>query len=181
MTIREILTATDFSPLARTALDLARALAATWGARLRVAHVVPPVTDPGYASEQLAREAARVGGDAVLLRGRTARELVRYAREQGIDLIVMGTHGRTGISRAVLGSVAEQVIRLAPCPVVAVPGRRAAAVPPRLAPSPDGEDQPRSCVVCSHATDDLICARCRDRIRAEAFARKLDEQRGSPH
>jgi nucleotide-binding universal stress UspA family protein len=52
--------------------------------------------------------------------GKPAEEILRLAREEGIDLIVMGTHGRTGLRHLLLGSVAEEVTRHAPCPVFAV-------------------------------------------------------------
>ena len=57
-----------------------------------------------------------------LLRGNeaAAKKLVNYAREENVDLIVMGTHGRTGLKRLLLGSVAEAVVRHAPCPVLLV-------------------------------------------------------------
>ena len=54
-------------------------------------------------------------------RGDPAEEIVRYAKAHGIHLIVLGTHGRTGVSRVLMGSVAERVIRTAPCPVLTVP------------------------------------------------------------
>ena len=59
--------------------------------------------------------------ETVLLSGWAGRNIVDYAREKRIDLIVVGTHGRTGISHAILGSVAETVVRLAPCLVLTVP------------------------------------------------------------
>ncbi len=56
----------------------------------------------------------------VLLEGSPAEEIIRYATEQAVDLIVMGTHGRTGLERLLMGSVAEQVVRGAPCSVLVV-------------------------------------------------------------
>jgi nucleotide-binding universal stress UspA family protein len=56
----------------------------------------------------------------VLLEGEPATEIVHYARDAGIDLIVMGTHGRTGLDRLLMGSVAEKVMREAPCSVLVV-------------------------------------------------------------
>ena len=58
--------------------------------------------------------------DADVAAGPPAETIVRVAHERGADLIVMGTHGRTGLSHALLGSVAEKVVRLAPCPVLTV-------------------------------------------------------------
>ena len=94
------------------------------GAALHVIHVVPPVTDPADAPAKLERLRAKLGNgvqvETELLTGRVARHIVDYAREHAIGLIVVGTHGRTGVSRALLGSVAEAVVRLAPCPVLTV-------------------------------------------------------------
>jgi nucleotide-binding universal stress UspA family protein len=56
----------------------------------------------------------------VFLEGDPATEIVRYARDAGMDVIVMGTHGRTGVDRLLMGSVAEQVLRGAPCSVMVV-------------------------------------------------------------
>jgi nucleotide-binding universal stress UspA family protein len=63
-------------------------------------------SDPGSAIERLLSE------------GKPGEEIVAFAKERNCDLIVMGTHGRTGLERALLGSVAEQVVRAAPCPVL---------------------------------------------------------------
>jgi hypothetical protein len=113
--------------------------------------------------------------------GRVAREIVRYAREQGVGLIVLATHGRTGLSRAILGSVAEAVVRLAPCLVLTVPAEPSSGAPaPVAGPAP----APDHCIVCAGATDDLVCETCRTRIRAEALERKIAAERpgrrGSP-
>jgi nucleotide-binding universal stress UspA family protein len=69
--------------------------------------------------------AGRGTWDVALAVGRPADAVVRVARERGVDLIVMGTHGRTGLQHVLLGSVAEQVVRLAPCPVLTVRYKRA--------------------------------------------------------
>lgn len=91
-------------------------------------------------------------------------------------MIVIGTHGRTGMSRQLVGSVAEAVVRLAPCLVLTVP----------VGFSPGGAaaawiEAPQSaihrCIVCAGATDDLICEACRGRIRSEALERKIDTER----
>jgi nucleotide-binding universal stress UspA family protein len=134
--------AVDLSELSREALDQAADLARALGADLTVAHVVappPPVAAdllvaPGGVAGEAAREEeatleawravaeARAGRPVRgrLLAGDPARELVRLAREEGSDLIVMGTHGRTGLRRALLGSVAAAVVREAPCAVLVV-------------------------------------------------------------
>ncbi len=171
----EILFATDFSETsaaaARTALDYARRL----GARLHLLHVTWVGTDPTVppALPALAREL----GDGVPVvtaveSGAPAAQIVRYAERKGIDLIVLGTHGRSGVSRALLGSVAERVVRTAPCPVLTVP----AAGPVAAAPVGEEVAGPR-CLVCATPSDDLICSPCRARIRGEAVERKQRDER----
>jgi nucleotide-binding universal stress UspA family protein len=70
--------------------------------------------------EQIRPANPAVAVNHVFLDGDPATEIVRYAGDAGIDLIVMGTHGRTGVERLVLGSVAEKVLRDAPCSVLVV-------------------------------------------------------------
>lgn len=122
--VRQILFPTDYSDVSAYAGRTAAQLASHFGARLHVVHVVPPVTDAGPVDALPATVAAVGAGFEVtsaILHGPPARAIVEYARRQHIDLIVMGTHGRTGVSRAVLGSVAEAVVRRAPCRVLTVP------------------------------------------------------------
>jgi nucleotide-binding universal stress UspA family protein len=144
--LERILCPTDFSEFSRHALDHAAAIAGWYGARLCVLHVspVPPVIDSptipltegdrervietlqGFTRhlpaeiplELKVEEAARVHNG-----------IVRQAEEMDADLIVMGSHGRSGFERLLLGSVAETVIRQAPCPTLVVP-RRAGDRPP---------------------------------------------------
>ena len=122
--VREILFPTDYSDVSANAGRTAAQLASHFGTRLHVVHVVPPVTDPGPADALPAAVAALGSGVDVVsavLNGPPARAIVSYARRHAVDLIVMGTHGRTGVSRAVLGSVAEAVVRRASCRVLTVP------------------------------------------------------------
>jgi universal stress protein A len=85
-------------------------------AQNRLAHRVGPLRD---ASEiESAPGISRV--DAEVLFGRGATTIAEYARERNVDLIVMGTHGRTGIAHLLIGSVAERLVRTAPCPVLTV-------------------------------------------------------------
>jgi nucleotide-binding universal stress UspA family protein len=135
--IHTILHPTDFSDRSRHALHLACALARDHGARLVVLHVepihylglsegaIPP--DPGVilaqAKEQLERleiPDPNLRSERHFAEGDPAKEILRAAREVASDLIIMGTHGRTGLSRLLMGSVAEQVVRRAPCPVLTV-------------------------------------------------------------
>src|SRR6266508_503660 len=158
MTIHDVLFATDFSDASRLAGETAAEFARHFGARLHVLHVVPPVTDPTPAP------------------GRVARQVVDYARRNAIDLIVLGTHGRTGVSHALLGSVAEAVTRRARCRVLTVP-----ATLPGTSTAPaliEEAEKPTSCRVCgAEAQDELICETCRARIRGEALDHKLREER----
>jgi len=178
MAIRNVMLATDFSPAAEVAAEVARGLATEVKARLHVVHVVPPLTDPAFEAERLEREVSRLGmpAEAALRRGRAAAELLAYAREQGIDVIVVGSHGRTGFSHAILGSVAEQVVRLAPCLVLSVPATYALR-PSEHAAVPQPSPVSRGCLVCAGDTEELICSACRERIRGEALARKMDVER----
>jgi nucleotide-binding universal stress UspA family protein len=182
MKISEILLPTDFSGAAEAAALVATAMARETGARLHVVHVVPPATDPSLGSEQLTRLGRQLGkGLAVeiaLLSGRAAREITAYARDKGIDLIVMSTHGRTGVSRTLLGSVAEAVVRLSPCLVLTVPMALPMAKTPAASLAQAGAPPvPHRCIVCAGDTDDLVCETCRARIRGEALEHKIETER----
>jgi universal stress protein A len=141
-TIRTILVPTDFSESAETALAKAFQLAEKLGARIHLLHAygIPPVPDAMGMSvgvdligpieraasaelKQLAqRYAQRPEYAGSLLELGDARDvIVRAAKQLSADLIVMGTHGRRGVQHFVLGSVAEGVVRNAPCPVLVVP------------------------------------------------------------
>ena len=182
LTIREVLFATDFSDASRLAGQTAAEVARHFHARLHVLHVVPPVTDPTPAPTALRAVGAELEKGlsivTAITSGRVARQVVDYASRNAIDLIVLGTHGRTGVSHALLGSVAEAVSRRAPCPVLTVP----AVMAPRAAPlTPVATpDERTSCTVCGAETqDELICEACRAKIRGEALDHKLREERAA--
>lgn len=143
--IAKILFPTDFSELSLHALTYARQLAATFEAQIHCLHVVdegylywsamgpesapigPAVEDlMSYAETHLERFADEhlVGLKFVpvtkVVRGRPYAEIVQYALENTIDLVVVATHGRGGIAHALMGSTAEKVVRKAPCPVLTV-------------------------------------------------------------
>jgi nucleotide-binding universal stress UspA family protein len=132
--IRTILHPTDFSERSNDAYRLACALARDYNARLLIVHVVPPVaaavgdlvwTGPVDYQEVKDKLLGLEGPDPArverwLEEGDPASEILRLAREGRCDLIVMGTHGRRGLGRLLMGSVAETVLRKAPCPVVTV-------------------------------------------------------------
>jgi nucleotide-binding universal stress UspA family protein len=127
--VRKILYATDFSSYSTPAYFHAVGLAEAYRASLTVAYVFTPYqdgqtpADRDYWRGQLesVRPAnTRIPVNHVLLDGDPAEELVRYATDAGMNVIVMGTHGRTGTERALMGSVAERVLRDAPCSVLVV-------------------------------------------------------------
>jgi nucleotide-binding universal stress UspA family protein len=131
----KILFPTDFSELSQSALAHAAALAHDTGAKLLIAHVEEPPQAYGgaeayYALPEFDDESLRerllavvppdpdVQYDHRLLIGDPAAEIVHLAAREQVDLIVMGTHGRTGLMRLIMGSVAEAVVRRATCPVL---------------------------------------------------------------
>ena len=148
MNFRRILVATDFAESAERALACAVQLARRHGAELILLHVYmdlpayPEVTagqveaiyeeQRGWIESALERRArsARTEGllaRAVLRTGSPASTVAEMARREGADLIVVGSHGRAGLDRLILGSVAERVVRLASCPVLVVKSAEAAA------------------------------------------------------
>ena len=142
--IQRILFATDFSSASETALDRAIELAKDNGAQLIVTHVYEPpsrLSLDGYVLPQIYDEfeaalkneaekqllplvsrAIRAGVEArsLLVKGIPYRAIARAAKTSNADLVVLGTHGRTGVARLFLGSVAARVISTAPCPVLTV-------------------------------------------------------------
>jgi nucleotide-binding universal stress UspA family protein len=129
LSLHTILHPTDFSERSDHAFRYACALARDHGARLIVLHVMPiPLTDKkrGYREEmageldRLAAPDPKIHLKRRLEEGDPVAQILRVAHETGCDLIVLGTHGRTGLDRLLMGSVAEQVLRLASCPVLTV-------------------------------------------------------------
>lgn len=146
--IHTILHPTDFSPQAAYACQVACALARDYGARVIFAHVREPQpigaygefgalpVEPGEPREVLEARLDRIQAPDLavpvahyLVDGDPAAEIVRLAREHNCSVIVMGTHGRSGLRRLVMGSVAEQVLRRAPCPVLTMKAPQAEAAP----------------------------------------------------
>ena len=143
--IKNVMVATDFSKTSETALEYGRAFARTFGATLHVVHVVASaftqMTDSEYVVlnfEELLREIHGASQKELnkLVRDDDRRELhacavvttahdaahgvSTYAKDEKIDIIILGTHGRTALAHMLMGSVAEKVIRMAPCPVLTV-------------------------------------------------------------
>jgi len=139
LNIRSILHPTDFSSHSENARELACALCRDYGAHLNLLHVIKhaallhgsegPPLDPEVARQQALEQLRRLlipGShcpvDRRLEEGEPIPTILRVAEELRSDLIVMGTHGRTGLRRFLMGSVAEQIVRRARCPVLTVTG-----------------------------------------------------------
>jgi nucleotide-binding universal stress UspA family protein len=132
--IKNILLATDFSSCSDTALPYAAGLARRYDSTLFVLNVVPGIfdvlpADPRQPAAQATGNLQKLAGSGLLQgvrhqefigRGDTAAALSEFVRQNHIDLIVLGTHGRKGIGRLLLGSVAEEIFRNSPCPVLTV-------------------------------------------------------------
>ena len=137
--LRRILVPIDFSGFSRQALRYAVPLAVEFGAKITLLHVIVPApypTEMGVillqeqdATKAARKELAKVGrkfvpglrGKIIVRIGQPFSEITRTARQLKTDLIVLTTHGHTGLKRVLLGSTAERVLRHAPCPVLSVP------------------------------------------------------------
>lgn len=134
----KILYPTDGSETAKAALEFAIDIARAQGGKILVLSVAEIVEFAGarqgeiegillnYAQDFAHKAAEKIKKQGVEVEerigsGKPADVIVEIARREGVDAIVMGTHGRTGLARAVIGSVADRVIRHTPCPVVLVP------------------------------------------------------------
>ena len=140
--LKNILVATDFSEPSAVALAYGRDLARTYNARVHVLHIVEDVlmrySEAGFALPQMQADLEKVAVrdleaqitdddrrtltvlPVVESAVNIADAIVRYAKEREIDLIVTGTHGRGAVTHFLMGSVAERVVRSAPCPVLTV-------------------------------------------------------------
>ena len=142
--LKKILYPTDFSESSLEALKYAVSFARDFKARLVLMHVVnekifseglslPRVAAPEALAEEMAAEAGRqlkvlipaderqgLDWEMVIRSGMPFLEIIRFARENAVDLIVIGTHGRSGVDHIIFGSTAEKVVRKAPCPVLSV-------------------------------------------------------------
>lgn len=142
--LRKICVPTDFSESADHALVYGATLAQNFGAELHLLHVVQDidafVTEPtglaGWSSAEILQDMTKAAADQVatvasklppeikvakaVRNGVPFHEINRYAAKEQIDLVIMGTHGRTGLKHFFLGSVAERVVRSSPCPVLTI-------------------------------------------------------------
>ena len=149
--IKRILVPTDFSPASDLAVDYAIGMVSRYGGTIDLLHVFDDLSVAHAFSEALAGDwrvmrdrlideaeqrlaavkamcaAAQVEASSHLLIGPAARLIGERATSSGADLIVMGTHGRSGFAHLILGSVAERVLRTAPCPVLVVRDTRRVA------------------------------------------------------
>lgn len=142
---QRILWPTDFSPLSVEGARYARAFRETFGAELHVIHVIPPSLTPDfavtlptevpvtYSEDDLAKSCrarleelipaqfgSATGVTARVLFGNPWSAICKYAEEAAIDLVVVATHGRTGLRHVLIGSTAERIVQHAPCPVLTV-------------------------------------------------------------
>lgn len=123
----------DFTESGRAGMKVAADLSGLFGAELTLLYVASrpptvlqtPVADPESQLARWAREAERLGASKVrvaLAAGEASTTIEEFARRNSIDLLVLGTHGRSDREHMLTGSVAEAVVRLAPCPVLVVRG-----------------------------------------------------------
>ncbi len=143
--MKNVLVATDFGEAADVALGYGRELASRFGATLHVLHVAENVYITAFGAETYASFAPELQRDieetaqrrlkeavvdsdgsgpttvpVVMTSSSPAFAIIDYAREHQIDLIIMGTHGRGALQHFLMGSVAERVVRLSPCPVLTI-------------------------------------------------------------
>ena len=140
ITLKNILVATDFSEPAEVATDYGQDLARSYGANLHVMHVIEDILAV-YASDvsselpaiqhniaavaernldSLAAPGRETFRKVIVRSASVSNAITEYAKANAIDLIIVGTHGRGAVSRFLMGSVAERVVRTAPCPVLTV-------------------------------------------------------------
>jgi len=144
-TIRKVLVAEDFSDSSRHALEHAEMIASKFGASIELVHVIQetaaltslggPMVTPGIlgheetmevrARAQMEHQADELRGRGLIVKPRVLTGdplecIIEVAKNIGADLLVVGTHGRTGVAHLLLGSVAESILRHSPCPVLCV-------------------------------------------------------------
>lgn len=151
LAITNVLVATDFSDASDAALAFGKGIADAFSSSIHLIHVLEDLSANAWTTEvyvaampgvheELERQArerlgqaltadeqARYRARAVLRVGSPFVEIIKYARDEHIDLIVLGTHGRGAIAHMLLGSVAERVVRKSPCPVLTVRPQEAGA------------------------------------------------------
>lgn len=198
-TMKRIMVPTDFSDCSESAVDHAVDLAQRFGARLLLLHVLEAVvygvdftlTQPTASSDLRQRlielmqervEGLRRGGidaEGHFVTGIPSSEIIKAAQKHEVDLIVMGTHGRTGLAHVLLGSTAERVIQRAHCPVLTVKLKKQAEIPASVkekalqAKEAIGITRGVTyCHLCAQPSEDIICEACKVRVQAESFEHK---------
>ncbi|MBI3594246.1 MAG: universal stress protein [Nitrospirae bacterium] len=206
--IKKIVLPFDFSDCSRQALNYAVSFARVFEAKIFLLHVValsPYVPEISISlegdqlglkkklSEMVNREVSLIKemgieSEGYCVIGEPTLEIVNFAEEQFADLIMMGTHGRTGFTHILLGSTTERVIERAPCPVLTLKVKREAPLKSEMQTTslsgnekshiPPAENRNSgSCRVCSEPAQDIICDKCKVRIQAEAFEQKSKVER----
>ncbi len=167
--LKNILFATDFSPCSNAALPYALSAARRYGATLHATHVMPtkaelilmsPESWPTVAEQddeirqsyidQLEKQLQEVPHSVLTPRGNVANALAQIIEEREIDLLVLGTHGRAGVGKLFLGSVAEEIFRRAVCPVL--------SVGPHVSRPPNGEIQFQHILFATDFSADSLAA-----------------------
>jgi universal stress protein A len=180
--LRDILAPTDFSAHSRQAFETARALAQHFHARLHVLHAMRDVYELADSEAQLeawvAEPVAGIETVRVVSVGTAASEIVNYAEQHNIDLIVIGTHGRGGLSRVFMGSVAEAVVRDAPCQVLTSGPKVHVMEEPieKIQAADSAIPRISRCLVCGKSSATTICDSCKANIQGEALERKRKEE-----
>ena len=200
---KKILVPTDFSECSQVAVEYAVSLAKAYKGELCIFHVMEPIVyeldfsfvqPTGFPdlkdrlSESLNKKLASIQAEGIsaegfVFSGIPSREIIKFANSRQADLIVMGTHGRTGLAHVLLGSTAERVIQQAPCPVLTINASKklmAAKVKTnkmeedlRLAQGILGRKiQTTFCHLCGKASNEFICEPCKIRVQAEALEKK---------
>lgn len=199
MKIRKIMVPTDFSEYSGAALNYAIFLARAFGAEVAVLHVLEPaiygldfsITHPEGSSdlkEELMKgigewvEKMRglgISAEGHLVTGNPFVEVLKVAKNVKADLIVMGTHGRTGLAHVFMGSVAERVVEKAHCPVLTVKASERPAAPPVKETPKEAEGQ-AFCHLCGQPSQEFVCETCKIRVQAEALEqkRKVEKEGG---
>lgn len=194
--VKRILVPTDFSDCSQQAVDYAIALAQTFQAKVILFHVVEsPVygldftlVHPGAQAsvrhrviEMLQEGVERLRAQGIETEGHFVSgipflEIINAAKQHEVDLIVMGTHGRTGLAHVFLGSTAERVVQRAPCPVLTVrpEAKPLVAAEPEevISQAAEARRETALCQLCGQPSKEIICETCKIKVQAEALDKK---------
>jgi universal stress protein A len=201
--VEKIILPFDFSECSQQALNYAISFARNFNSKILLLHVmalspyVPEIAismesdqvglkkklDEKVRSEVLKIKEQGIEAEGFCVIGEPHSEIIEFTEKEDADMIIMGTHGRTGLTHILLGSTAERVIERAPCPVLTLKLERTAVQKskPRTAtltqPEPVRIPQQAlrslgTCHVCSEPSEDIICTSCKAHIQAEAFEQK---------